>query len=240
MGMGYLVLGIIFLVALVFFLKWYANAPSQSIIRVLKWGGITLAVIVGMLFVLRGGAQFLWIAGAFLLPWLMRAWGMRNFARASKSRAGGQKSTVRTRFVSMELDHDTGEMDGDILEGQYAGRRLSDLDLGSLIDLLNLAESKDEQSAQVLESYLDRMHGEEWQKRTRPSGGANYEQASGSSSDRMSREEAFEVLGIDDHASEEEIKAAHRRLIREYHPDRGGSDYLAAKINEAKDLLLKD
>jgi hypothetical protein len=238
--MGYLVLGIILLVASVFFLKWYANAPPQSIIRVLKWGGITLAVIGGMLFLLRGGAQFSWIAGAFLLPWLMRAWGMRNFARASRSRAGGQKSTVRTSFVLMELDHDTGEMDGDILKGQYVGRRLSDLDFESLIDLLNVAKSEDEQSAQVLESYLDRMHSDEWRKRANSSGGATYEQAARTSSGLMSREEAFEVLGLGDHASEKEIKAAHRRLIREYHPDRGGSDYLAAKINEAKDLLLKD
>ena len=113
--MGYLFLGIMLLVALVFFLKWYATAPPASILKVLKWGGITLAVVVALFILLRGGFQFLWIAGAFLLPWLMRAWGMRNFARASKPRAGGQRSTVRTRFVSMELDHDTGEMDGDIL-----------------------------------------------------------------------------------------------------------------------------
>ena len=238
--MGYSLLGIILLVALVFFLKWYATAPTQSIMKVLKWGGITLAVIIGMLFVLRGGVQFLWIAGAFLLPWLLRAWGMRNFAQASKSRAGGQKSKVRTRFVAMELDHDTGEMDGDILEGQYAGRRLSDLDLESLIDFLHAAASKEAQSAQVLESYLDRMHSVEWRRQSSPSGGATYEQATGGRSSHMSREEAFEVLGLEVHAKDEEIKRAHRRLIREYHPDRGGSDYLAAKINEAKDLLLRD
>ena len=238
--MVYLFLGIMLLMALVFFLKWYATAPPASILKVLKWGGITLAVVVALFILLRGGFQFLWIAGAFLLPWLMRAWGMRNIARASKPRVGGQRSTVRTRFVSMELDHDTGEMDGDILEGPYAGRRLSDLDLDSLLDLLHAAASADAQSAQVLQSYLDRMHGDEWRERAGYSAGATDEAGAAASSGQMSREEAFEILGLEVGASDEDIKLAHRRLIREYHPDRGGSDYLAAKINEAKDLLLKD
>ena len=166
--------------------------------------------------------------------------GYAEFCAGVEARAGGQRSTVRTRFVSMELDHDTGEMDGDILEGPYAGRRLSDLDVDSLLDLLHAAASADAQSAQVLQSYLDRMHGDEWRERAGDSADATDEAGAAASSGRMSREEAFEILGLEVGASDEDIKLAHRRLIREYHPDRGGSDYLAAKINEAKDLLLKD
>ena len=166
--------------------------------------------------------------------------GYAEFCAGVEVRAGGQRSTVRTRFVSMELDHDTGEMDGDILEGPYAGRRLSDLDVDSLLDLLHAAASADAQSAQVLQSYLDRMHGDEWRERAGDSADATDEAGAAASSGRMSREEAFEILGLEVGASDEDIKLAHRRLIREYHPDRGGSDYLAAKINEAKDLLLKD
>jgi DnaJ family protein C protein 19 len=55
----------------------------------------------------------------------------------------------------------------------------------------------------------------------------------------MSRSEALKVLGLEEGATQEQIRAAHRRLIQQIHPDKGGTDYLAAKINEAKDVLLR-
>ncbi|MBT5495484.1 MAG: DnaJ domain-containing protein [Alphaproteobacteria bacterium] len=240
--MGAMILGIALLVALVFFLRWYATAPPSDLLKVLKWGGMTIGGLLVLFLLLRGGFQFLWIAAAFLIPYLLRRRGMRGWAQASKPRTQGQRSTVRTRFVAMELDHDTGDMDGEILEGPHRGRRPSDLDLDSLLDLLHLAYNEDSQSAQVIQSYLDRVHGDEWQERAgeagSPGGGSNSGATPGTS--QMTRDEAYEVLGLQPGAGEDEIRAAHRRLIREYHPDTGGSDYLAAKINEAKDLLLKD
>jgi len=238
--MGTMILGIALLVALVFFLRWYATAPQSDLLKVLKWGGLTIGGLLVLFMLLRGGFQFLWIAAAFLIPYLLRRRGMRGWAQASKPRTEGQRSTVRTRFVAMELDHDTGDMDGEILEGPHRGRRLSDLDLDSLLDLLHLAYNEDSQSAQVIQSYLDRVHGDEWQERAGEAGSANGGSNSGAKpgTSQMTRDEAYEVLGLQPGAGEDEIRAAHRRLIREYHPDTGGSDYLAAKINEAKDLLL--
>jgi hypothetical protein len=211
-------------------------------LKVLKWGGLTIGGLLVLFMLLRGGFQFLWIAAAFLIPYLLRRRGMRGWAQASKPRTEGQRSTVRTRFVAMELDHDTGDMDGEILEGPHRGRRLSDLDLDSLLDLLHLAYNEDSQSAQVIQSYLDRVHGDEWQERAGEAGSAGGGSNSGAKpgTSQMTRDEAYEVLGLQPGAGEDEIRAAHRRLIREYHPDTGGSDYLAAKINEAKDLLLYD
>lgn len=240
--MAWFVLGIFLLVAVVLLLRWYATASPEAIWRALRWGGLALAIIVGIVILLRGGMQFLWIAGAFLLPWLMRRRAMRNWTRAARPKSGGQRSTVRTRFVAMELDHDSGAMDGEVREGPAAGRRLSGLSLDELLDLLALAAAQDRQSAQVIQSYLDRVHGDTWRERARDAGQeAGREEKTGHTtrpSGGMTLEEAYEVLGLAPGADEVAIKAAHRRLIRQYHPDHGGSDYLAAKINEAKDLLL--
>ena len=57
-------------------------------------------------------------------------------------------------------------------------------------------------------------------------------------SSAMTREEAYQVLGLKPGAGEADIRAAHHRLMRAAHPDAGGSDWLAARINQARDMLL--
>ena len=135
----------------------------------------------------------------------------------------------------MNLDHDSGEMHGTVLRGAYEGRELHQLSREELLDLLRECDAHDEQSARLLESYLDRMFGEEWRD------GASEEeprQRRRASSANMTRDEAYEVLGLAPGASEADIREAHRKLQLKNHPDQGGSDYLAAKINQAKEVLL--
>jgi len=150
-------------------------------------------------------------------------------------RSPGQASRVRTAVLSMELDHDTGRIDGDVLAGRHAGRRLSSLSLPELLDLYALCERAGDQSAALLEAFLDRAHPV-W--RGGQTGGERAREAPRGRPAAMTRVEAFEVLGLKPDAREEDIRAAHRRLMKQFHPDHGGSDYLAAKINQAKETLL--
>src|SRR3546814_15770877 len=119
----------------------------------------------------------------------------------------------------MRLDHATGRMDGDILQGAHAGSRLSALSFESVIALLRECRAADNQSAAVLEAYLDRMAGEDWRERAaaQPGGGGGAGQAKPSRT--MDRDPAYQRLGLKQGATAEETKADHRRMKKQFHPD---------------------
>jgi hypothetical protein len=139
----------------------------------------------------------------------------------------------------MTLDHDTGSMEGTVLRGRFAGMRLDELGPADLLALLRECRAEDEEGARLLEAYLDRVHPE-WREELageRAGGGGSGAGARSTSGD-MSVEEAYAILGLSAGADPEAIKEAHRRLMVKLHPDHGGSDYLATKINRARDVLL--
>jgi DnaJ-domain-containing protein 1 len=150
----------------------------------------------------------------------------------------------------MTLDHDSGQMDGRIKEGPFVGRMLSELDEGERLDLAREVAREDAQSMRILEAYLDRVHGPDWRKAFggddgdrsgRYEGGfGGGEGAGGAAPDSgaMSKDEAYRVLGLPHGASADEVRQAHKRLMKVVHPDVGGSDYMASKVNEAKRVLL--
>jgi hypothetical protein len=149
-----------------------------------------------------------------------------------KAKTPGQKSRVATSLLAMELDHDSGTMDGEVLSGPCKGKRLSSLNQQEIISFHSLCKQAGDQSLPLYEVWLDRSQPE-W--RAAWGGGAKAAAAGGGT---MTREEAYAVLGLKSGASIEDVKAAHKRLMKDFHPDRGGSDYLASKINAAKDVLL--
>lgn len=148
---------------------------------------------------------------------------------------GQTHSTVRSAALEMELNHATGEMNGIVLAGRYEGSELDQLDIEHLFDLAN--EIRDDgESLALLEAYLDRR-SPGWREDAEFD--ADPGQGGPARSGTMGEQEAYEILGLAPGASREDIQTAHRRLLKGMHPDRGGSTFLAAKINEAKDILLK-
>ena len=234
------ILLLVALVAVLFLISWYKRVPKakQRQFRnraLLIGGGIVLffALITGKLHPLFAGLAALVplayrAVGLFQTFSTIRAFTNRMKAGASPGPTPGQTSEVETAFLRMRLDHDTGEMDGTVRQGRYEGRTLRELGLPELLDLLDECQA-DRQSMAVLQAYLDRVH-EDWRDHRRP--------PRGRSADGMNEDEARAVLGVGPDATREEIVQAHRRLMQRLHPDRGGSDYLAAKLNAAKDLLL--
>lgn len=145
-----------------------------------------------------------------------------------------QESMVETAWLVMRLNLASGVMHGEVRQGRFAGRRLADLEQPALFDLLHECAAADAASLPLLEAYIERRLGPDWRQHEPP--GA--EPADRRDAGTMSREQAYDILGLAPGASESEIRAAHRRLMRAAHPDHGGSNFLAAQINRAKDVLL--
>jgi hypothetical protein len=201
--------------------------------------GLGIALFVTLLLAVTGRMNWLGAALAGLLvivrqslPLLVRFLPMLASLRAKGAApAGGHSSTVETALLRMQLDHDSGQLQGEVLQGSFKGRRLADMDRQQLEQLFAYCRREDADSMQLLGSYLQqRFPGAtdfEGQQQETPRSGQN-----------MGRADALAALGLSEGASRDEILAAHRKLIQKLHPDRGGNDFLAAQINLARDVLL--
>ena len=234
-------LGIALLVGLILFGRWYVNANPKEALKALKWIGIGFFIILSFFFFLSGRLSWIFLGIPALLPWLMRARSVarvaKTFSRMSQANEGkksGNTSNVETRFFKMTLDHDSGNMSGSISEGIHLGKDIADLTTQQLIVLLNTCLLEDVSSARILEAYLDRNHPD-WHDFINESDASS----KWANTPSMDRTLALQILGLSQDATDKLIKEAHRKLISGMHPDHGGSDYLAAQINQAKDFLLK-
>lgn len=242
--MPWLVLGIAVVIGLILIARGLYGLDRKKAIQIVLWI-ILLAILLGGIFVLaRGSTTFLYAISALLLPLILNWRAARQFMRNLGGPSKGQTTGVETRFLRMNLDHDSGILDGMVLDGRFRGRRLSELQPSDLAELLRECRVGDEQSATVLEAYLDRTYGGSWRSGDEHGGGAGAEErtqgrrSSPWSSGTMSREEAYQILGLEPGATKEAIREAHHSLMKKNHPDQGGSNYLATKINQAKELLL--
>ncbi len=255
-----LLLGVLLLVVAIQILRWFARTEIRTVRKAINWGGLGLIALI-ILFLAATGRIGAAIAGLMaLVAWGGRILGLLHMGRqmsgmfrsfrfgqgSGSSAPGGhgsrQVSEVDAAFVRMTLDHATGAMDGEVKLGRFQGRRLKGLGQGDLLALLAEAQA-DQDSTGLLETYLDRTFPQ-WRESAGASSGERNGRAPPSPSAGMTAEEAYRILGLKppaggNGASDGEIKAAYRRLMGQLHPDHGGSDYLAAKVNQAKDFLLK-
>jgi hypothetical protein len=224
--------GVVVLVLALWALHVFTKANPKLLARVLRPAiGIVALALAGFLG-LRGHLELAIPLGAFGFGVL----GLIPFGRAGifqrTQKSSGQVSRVRSAFVEMELDHDSGAMRGRILAGRHEGMALDALDVATLTSLLG---EIDEESRALLAAYLDRREPR-WREHVQ-----GYARAGNGAfrSGKMTEEEAYQILGLQPGASAEEIGRAHRSLMKKLHPDQGGSTYLAARVNQAKDVLLR-
>jgi hypothetical protein len=227
-----ILLGVVALFLLLFAVSAFVKADPKQVARVLRWIGGGAAVLLAGFLLFRGQIEVAIPLGAFGLSLL----GWASFWPASfgsrTQRSAGQASRVRTAFLEMELDHDTGRMNGRVFAGNYQGASLETLDRATLIKLLS---ELDDDSRDLLAAYLDRREPG-WREHAQGDSAAGARPAD---SGKMTEREAYQILGLQPGATPEEISRAHRFLIKKLHPDQGGTTYLAARINEAKDVLLR-
>lgn len=231
--MPYLIGGVVILVVLIAFGRAFVATDPRMLVRAIRYG-------IGIILIAVGAVMLLAERWGFALPLIAAGISAITIGRIGPidlgggQRSRGTRSAVRSAFLDMTLDHDTGTMTGSVTAGAYTGRSLADLDETALKQLRRELVA-DSESLTLLEAYLDRrMPG--WREDFEADAAAGTRGPANSGP--MTDQEAYQILGLAPGASEAEIRAAHRRLMMRMHPDQGGSTFLAAKINEAKDRLL--
>ncbi|MCW8951920.1 MAG: DnaJ domain-containing protein [Rhodospirillales bacterium] len=230
-------LGFALLIGLGLIAQWLISAEPKEILKAMRWSAIILIGAFIVFLLVSGRLAWALMMLPAWLPWFFRfrqvARTAKAWRRAAQGRSGqatGQTSEIATAYFRMTLDHDSGEMRGDVLKGQHAGRHLEDMGEPEIRALLTEC-ADDPESVRLLEAYYSRIYGGEEQTYENAGQGAG---AGGG----MSREEAYRILGLEPDASDAEVKAAYHRLMAKIHPDHGGSNYLAGKLNEAREALL--
>jgi hypothetical protein len=231
------VIGLILLFLLLSAIKQFARMDAAAAARLVRHGGGVVGMIGALLLLLRGRvslAAALAGAVAHFAGWRPMGTSWTPFRGSGIGAASGRVTTARSAMVEMRLDHDSGLMTGVVLAGVHAGRALEMLARPELMTLRAEVARDDPDGVNLLEAYLDRRFAG-WREADQGQGQGRGSAGGGA----MSRREACEILGLSEGASAAEIISAHRSLMKKLHPDHGGSTALAARVNQAKDVLMQ-
>jgi hypothetical protein len=231
------IIGLILLFLVLSAIRQFARMDTAAAARLVRHGGGVIGMIGALLLLLRGriglAAALAGVVATFA-GWRTGA-SSTLFRNAGLGARPGRASTARSAMIEMRLDHDSGAMTGSVLAGGYAGRALESLSRPELLGLRQELARDDPDGARLLEAYLDRRFAG-WREADQ---GESQGRGKGGSGGAMSRKEALEVLDLPEGASAADIIRAHRALMKKFHPDHGGSTALAARVNQAKDVLLQ-
>ena len=221
------------LVGLMVLYQLFRKANLRKVARSMRWsvGGLIGAVTAFLL--LRGQVGIASVTG-YLAFTILKFGRVGPWSFESDELGEDNQSSVRSRFIAMTLDHESGTVEGRVVAGAFRGADL--IDLGEDDTRLLLGEvASDPDSLALLETWLDKNRAgwREYFEQTEAAAGAAASTAADSDA------EAYEILGLEPGATAEQVREAHRKLMMGVHPDQGGSNYLAAKINAAKDRLLR-
>lgn len=242
--MGYFLLGVVLLAAALLAGRVFVQANPATLAQAGRAfvAAFSALASTGLLFAGRYGLALITIgATVAAIAALRRGQGGFGAGGSGSSDQSGQSSEVVTDTLRMQLDHTTGALEGEVLRGRFARRTLDSLGVSDLLELLAECQREDPRSVPLLETYLDRRQPD-WRAYVADGGAEGEEQraqAPGGAAGGMDEATACSILGVAPGASDAEIKAAHRRLMTKLHPDHGGSSYLAAELNQAKEYLLR-
>ncbi|WP_413993357.1 DnaJ domain-containing protein [Labrys okinawensis] len=230
--MGQFIFGCVILICLWPFLKPGALSKTPFLDRLIRNGGSFLAFSLGLLLLTRGewgiGIPFLILATA------MRGW-LPQMRKGAIPGTRARTAYVRTIDLVFMLDAARQPVDGQVIRGTFSGRRLSSMQAAELLALRGQIAA-DFVGRSILEAYLDRRLAG-WREHFKDNANAGYRR--GTTTDAMSKQEAYQILGVQPGASPEEIRRAHRTLMKKIHPDKGGTTQMAARVNRARDILLE-
>ncbi len=213
------------------FKRWRTLPPGarrQALIKTLVIAALlacVLAVLTGRLHWLGAVVAGLAALLKFGLHTIFRALPFLNILRRSPF---FDNPRFKTAFLEVNINLKNGQIFGRVLGGPLAGKSLAELTQDELEQLENYYQDKDKPSFYLIRGIRQR-------------GGHSYhqEQRSYQSGTAPSIDEALQILGLNKNPSKQEVIKAHRSLMQKLHPDRGGNDYLAARVNLAKEVLLK-